>query len=396
MRQYESYVLYCTIYNLLNNIFEPLQLHIAPLNIALVAKQLYEEGIRYTFIPIYPIALYTAYQVISTGANTELYSITTRIILLSLIMLFSGLTCIFPVAKLPQLTGKYKQISCITRYINASDIDSLNTKFDPDTLYDNTQDNQFMKRYNTSPLELVVRIYYPVSTKRTVLLDTRMNYTTSKVVQGLASYGKIPSFILQPLTKMLLHSTAELQPINEPTKLPVILFSHGLGGHSDVYSIFCEDLASRGYIVIVPTHNDHSAAISELPNNRIIKHDYLDKGEDGTEKALLRRQAQLTRRVRELQFLLNYIEYNEVNNSWQHSLEKSKYNAKYIQTADNKQLNNNNVSSTNTLFPLQNRFDLSRIGAVGHSFGALTCCSLSYIDDRIKSVVAHDMWYVKA
>ncbi|KAJ3308499.1 Platelet-activating factor acetylhydrolase [Blyttiomyces sp. JEL0837] len=49
-------------------------------------------------------------------------------------------------------------------------------------------------------------------------------------------------------------------------RLPVLVFSHGLGGNQTTYSTFVGSMASRGFICISIEHRDHSASVSAKNN----------------------------------------------------------------------------------------------------------------------------------
>ena len=42
--------------------------------------------------------------------------------------------------------------------------------------------------------------------------------------------------------------------------------------------------------------------------------------------------------------------------------------------------------------PFAGRLDLTRVGLMGHSFGAATVTLMASKETRVKSVVAHDLW----
>lgn len=379
MRLYES-LLYiatvCTIFN--NNV--PHQHHIASANLALHIAHFILEGERFTLYPVYCIAIYTSINILlsDTGVLKPTTAAYTTTILLIITMLSALASYVLKVGKLPDLTGKYKQISCTVKYLSSDHITSINSKFDINELDSDALNNPFIPQYNESKLQLVVKFYYPTAIKQYNQLS-RMQYTNGRVAAAIAKYGSIPSFIMKPITYMKLHSSPDLPVIQQPDKLPVIIFSHGLGGHADVYSAMCEDLASHGYIVVVPTHNDHSACISELPNEGIIEHHYLTSDELKSHVAILIRQAQLCRRVRELKWLTDYIIHSEKNNRWGQNF-----------TVDNKSMT---INQTNK-FNIAQRFDLDRIAAVGHSFGGISVCSYAAVDSRIKAVLGHDTWFL--
>lgn len=56
---------------------------------------------------------------------------------------------------------------------------------------------------------------------------------------------------------------------SHPTSLPVIIFSHGLGGCAELYHSHAVSLAKCGYIVVCLTHTDASAALG-LPYSSLV------------------------------------------------------------------------------------------------------------------------------
>jgi platelet-activating factor acetylhydrolase len=78
----------------------------------------------------------------------------------------------------------------------------------------------------------------------------------------LIAYGyylKIPRIMSIPIFHWLaghlrLWAVEDAPVAESPPKLPVIVFSHGIGGIRTTYSSICTDLASHGFVVAAIEH----------------------------------------------------------------------------------------------------------------------------------------------
>jgi platelet-activating factor acetylhydrolase len=142
---------------------------------------------------------------------------------------------------------------------------------------------------------------------------------------------------------------------------PAIVYSHGLGGTFDCYSVIAQDLASHGFIVICPNHNDKSAAISIFDDGRVIKHQKLTIQEKAQHEVAIRHQ-QLLHRVNEVNFVFSSLV----------------------------EANKNKIDSLP--HNILSYIDLDSIAVGGHSFGAATALTAAYHNKLFKSVILHDIW----
>mmetsp|Transcript_12485 Transcript_12485/g.14563 ORF Transcript_12485/g.14563 Transcript_12485/m.14563 type:complete len:381 (+) Transcript_12485:107-1249(+) len=114
------------------------------------------------------------------------------------------------------------------------------------------------------PESAYAHIFYPVSPDSKKKYP-KGQYTRQEAAEGLAQYLKVSPWKIDMLLDIN-HPFVREAPIrgNSATdnteKLPVVIFSHGLGGSAEMYSKFCGDVASHGFIVIAVEHEDHSGS----------------------------------------------------------------------------------------------------------------------------------------
>ena len=83
-------------------------------------------------------------------------------------------------------------------------------------------------------------------------------------------------------------------------KFPLVLFSHGLGGTSTMYSTLCCELASHGFVVCALEHDDCTASATLDPNNNAIFFLHPNKELIGSDQGYTWRHSQQKKRVAEL------------------------------------------------------------------------------------------------
>lgn len=124
-----------------------------------------------------------------------------------------------------------------------------------------------------------------------------------------------------------------------PGVYPLIIFSHHSGGHRRTSTFLCTHLSSHGY------------AVAALDHSEVIAPELARRNDETEEQKKARWQAVIESRVPDVRFLLDYL----------------------LHPAD---LN------------LEVELEPSRIGIVGHSFGAWTALATPETDSRIRAVVA--------
>ncbi|KAI9003426.1 platelet-activating factor acetylhydrolase, isoform II-domain-containing protein [Hyaloraphidium curvatum] len=177
-------------------------------------------------------------------------------------------------------------------------------------------------------------------------------------------------------------STPLAPPANGMDKLPVIVFSHGLGGCRSTYSYFCGTLASYGFVVAALEHSDSSACATAIDSGRYPIHYRRPpfKLEDAAEweKARLFRSSQLAFRTDQVGQCLDFLE----------KLDAGTYDGGLAATGGQ-------AADAFDWSQFKGRLDVSNAAMAGHSFGAATALNVlgsPLLGSRFRCGILLDAW----
>ncbi|MGE3467663.1 MAG: alpha/beta hydrolase family protein [Pyrinomonadaceae bacterium] len=142
------------------------------------------------------------------------------------------------------------------------------------------------------------------------------------------------------------HATLDLPVSNAETKYPLLVFSHGMNSSRFLYTSICQELASRGYVVAAIDHTYWGPGVA-FPDGTTVK---FDDGMIARDK----------------------LTSDEIDKMMFEGIEVMSADQAFVA----EKLAELNVSSAG----FKNRFDLSKMGSIGHSMGgmAATASCLKY------------------
>mmetsp|Transcript_5945 Transcript_5945/g.12316 ORF Transcript_5945/g.12316 Transcript_5945/m.12316 type:complete len:472 (+) Transcript_5945:50-1465(+) len=244
-----------------------------------------------------------------------------------------------------------------------------------DTFFEKTEaiKSKFSKQKHVK-----VRILYPAEEGTGTASSTPYQPLGTQICDEFMAFGApgpLKKFggLLHYWTLITLPFLRDAMPAKRLSSLPVVVYSHGLGGSASLYSFQAGELASRGYATILVEHSDGSAPLTEGRDGELIKHDITmyplretPEGAWDTPPYVKERRMQLEWRIHEV-------------------VEAAKIAVGRLSTSDPPELAGTNVS-------FKGKLDVEGgVHLVGHSFGGATILSAAAANpDIFKSVVAHD------
>lgn len=185
-------------------------------------------------------------------------------------------------------------------------------------------------------------------------------------------------FIKLRLRKVHIWAVKNAPPIDIKDKesLPVIVFSHGMAGQRNMYSVICCELASQGFLVASIAHGDGTAWCRRV-NGNTQKEPFVmpPKNSNGNDEdfwLLSRKPTRPQEMSLTVDMLKSMNSVDVADNLWKTCEPDSQY--------------------PDQIPNLKGRMDFSALVAMGHSFGGATALMASSLDQRIKRLVALDPW----
>ncbi len=261
-------------------------------------------------------------------------------------------------------TGNYK-IGTAVFFLNDSDRNEIYTH----------KKNDFRR--------ILVRAWYPSDSCNNNFTDYLSGYSPLTLATHFLWLGATPGDF-KKLSSVKTNSCMKIPVSNRKKRFPVIIFSHGYGmSLPQFYSTLTENLASNGYIVLAITHPYESIMIN-----------YPDGTDTGRKNV-----------INLLKFMRKLKGFRRINFKTDNTKDKLKLIKKikkegtFINRSNHEWVEDSKLVVDNLFGEsefdwgvLKNRFDTTKIGALGHSFGGSSTGEFCFEDNRVKAGINLDGW----
>jgi hypothetical protein len=182
--------------------------------------------------------------------------------------------------------------------------------------------------------EMMIQIWYPIDKE---IQESRVEYMDAPTFAWLKGRSPVPLFTIPDTAYLFIrpHGRYEIPISNNQEMYPVIIFSPGYDGVYQIYTSLIEDIVSNGFVVVSINH-PYISGITVFPDGRKIYVSLIPPGD-----------LSLSSVVEDAKFVLDNVV----------------------------EMNNSDVD-------FKGRFDLSRVGMYGHSYGGASTSICCYEDDR--------------
>uniref|UniRef100_A0A915MJM5 1-alkyl-2-acetylglycerophosphocholine esterase n=1 Tax=Meloidogyne javanica TaxID=6303 RepID=A0A915MJM5_MELJA len=235
---------------------------------------------------------------------------------------------------------------------------------------------------------IFARIYYPSEAlspdKYTIeRLNEFMQWKPDeKVIEGLAAYKGMSSWKLNLILDWILGDKRiparwQVPLAKSEEQFPVVVFSHGISGTRQLYSINCSSLSSHGYVVAALDHRDGSSCYTYELNK------------DPSTGELIQKHIEMKKLPHEEQ------EYESRIAQVEHRTLETINMLKLFKKL-NEGLRNSNVEivcgNEFDWEQFKGRLNLDKAISIGHSFGGASALTSCAIEKGFKCCVVMDAW----
>lgn len=228
-----------------------------PAALLVLAAQLIIEGYRWQLFMIYIfVILFSIIFILQYARPGIKIWKPLRYILLSITAIIYSLSVLLaillPVVNFDKPNGPYA-VGCETHHFIDND------------RFETLTEDKYDKR------ELMATIYYPANVDENSERKTFFPKEKDAFDKYMAQYArdlKFPKFIIGYWKYFKSNSIIESNLASGSSSYPVIILCHGMGTGGVLHTIQAENLASNGFIVVVPDHT-YSTAATVFPDGRV-------------------------------------------------------------------------------------------------------------------------------